>query len=57
MMFASDPIVRLVSVCGSCAEWLPIVEDSLRSHGFSHVVVDLPSQRLSATYSGGSVLG
>lgn len=55
MMFVPDPVVRSVSVRGSCAEWLPVVEDSLRSNGFSHVAADLSSQRLTAAYSGGSV--
>lgn len=54
-MYACDPVVRSVSVRGTCSEWLPVVEESLRSHGFSRVAVDLPSQRLTAAYSGGSV--
>lgn len=54
-MCACDPVVRSISVRGSCAEWLPLVEDSLRSHGFLSVAVDLPSLRLTAAYSGGSV--
>ena len=55
MMCVSDPVVRSVTVRGSCEEWLPVVADSLRSNGFLAVALDLPSQRLTAAYSGGSV--
>lgn len=55
MMCVSDPIVRSVSVRGSCAEWAPVVADSLRLQGFTHVVADLRSQRFTAAYPGGSM--
>lgn len=55
MMSACDPVVRRVSVRGSCAEWFPAVEESLRSHGFFRVAADLPSKRLTAAYAGGSL--
>lgn len=54
-MRSCNPVVRSVLVRGSCAEWFPLVEDSLRSNGFLSVAADLPSLRLSAAYSGGSV--
>lgn len=47
-------VVRSVLVSGSCNDWLPVVADSLRSNGFYDVVVDMPSQRLTAAYFGGS---
>ena len=31
---ASDPVVRSVRVSGSCSEWIPVVRDSLLSHGY-----------------------
>ena len=49
-------VVRSVLVSGSCREWIPVVADSLHSNGFYDVSVDVPSQRLTAAYSGGSVL-
>lgn len=55
-MRVCEPVVRSVSVRGSCAEWLPVIADSLRSNGFYDVAADLPSLRLTAAYSGGSAL-
>ena len=49
-----DPVVRSVSVRGSCRDWLSFVVDSLRRHGFFDVAVDMPSLRLTAAYDGGS---
>ena len=53
-MCAVAPVVRSVRVSGTCAEWLPVVEESMRSHGFSSVSADLPSLRLTGAFSGGS---
>ena len=53
-MCACDPVVRSVLVYGSCEEWISVVADSLRTNGFYDVVVDMPSQRLTAAYFGGS---
>lgn len=54
-MCTCNPVVRSVLVRGSCADWFPVVMDSLAAHGFSAIVADLPSLRLSAAFSGGVV--
>ena len=54
-MSAVEPVVRSVLVRGSCAEWFPLVEDTLVSNGFRLIAADLPSLRLTAAFSGGSV--